>query len=57
MHRCEIVYVVDAKGWKWRALGDHQTRKPVRSEETFQLYYECVLAARAKGYDPEIKCR
>ena len=58
MDQCEIIYVKDAKGWKWRALTGRSSPKWQSSEETFQLYYECVLAARARGYvPPAIKCR
>jgi hypothetical protein len=56
MPTCEIIYVQDAKGWKWRALGDEQNAKRESSKETFQLFYECVSAARAKGYQPNVKC-
>lgn len=56
MQDCEIIYVKAAKGWKWRALTE--SGSPQSCEETFQLYYECVLAARAKGFvPPQIKCR
>jgi hypothetical protein len=55
MSPCEIIYVKDAKGWKWRSLADESPQRKT-SEETFQLFYDCVSAARAKGYKPNIKC-
>ena len=55
MSPCEIIYVKDAKGWKWRTLSDENVQ-PKTSEETFQLFYDCVSAARAKGYKPNIRC-
>lgn len=55
MRCCEIIYVQEAKGWKWRALVAESTRKPECSAETFPLFYECVLAARAKGYVADLK--
>jgi hypothetical protein len=26
------------------------------SAESYKLYYECVMAARASGYEPRLKC-
>ena len=58
MRTCEIIYVKDvqAKGWKWRALSEQDKLQPETSVETFQLFYDCVSAARAKGYLPNVKC-
>lgn len=59
MRTCEIVYVKqnDGNGWKWRPIisGGHGEA----SEETYELFYECVVAARESGYSPaqELKCR
>jgi len=54
---CEIIYVKSAKGWKWRTrtLSERAEAKPKTSEETFPLFYDCVSAARAKGYQPNVK--
>ena len=52
---CEIVYVrqKNASGWKWRPLSGDAPCK-----ETYPLFYECVMAARASGYGPaNLKCR
>lgn len=59
MRTCEIIYVKKAsgEGWKWRALesdGKSGAQKP--SEETFELFYECVTHARKNGYQPNQKC-
>jgi hypothetical protein len=54
---CEIIYVEDQKGWKWRSLATPGAATRRMSEGTFQLFYECVLAARACGYNPPLKCR
>jgi hypothetical protein len=54
---CEIIYEKKAKGWRWRSLPGPGAAKTRMSEGTFQLFYECVLAARACGYNPPIKCR
>ena len=57
MSICEIIYVKSEKGWKWRTRtsSERGEAKPQTSEETFQLYYECVSAARAKGYQPNVR--
>ncbi|HEX7217686.1 MAG TPA: hypothetical protein VF280_00570 [Burkholderiales bacterium] len=52
---CEIIYVTqkNASGWKWRPLA-----ADAPCEETYPLFYECVVAARASGYGPaHLKCR
>lgn len=53
---CEIIYVKrpDNKGWKWRSI--EPEGKPQVSDQTFDLFYDCVRAARAKGYEPNLKC-
>ncbi len=39
-------------GWRWRPVeGD-------ASREVYPLFYECVIAARKRGYEPgNLKCR
>ena len=41
--------------WKWRAVASDGTVKQ-ESSESYELFYECVCAARAHGYKPQIKC-
>jgi hypothetical protein len=56
MRSCEIypVPVKNSFGWKWRhRLPDGRL---VESKERYSLYYECVSAALASGYQPEVKC-
>lgn len=58
---CEIIYIKSAKGWTWRALSRNGESKRGESkleapQETFPLFYDCVSAARLKGYTPNIKC-
>jgi len=52
---CKIVYVTQ-RGWRWQAVPLYGA--PQASEKTYELFYECVLAARASGYAPmpELKC-
>ncbi len=56
MNLCEIIAIKSGKSfrWKWRALGTEGGVK--QSERTYELYYECVSAARQKGYQPNTKC-
>ena len=58
---CEILYLESAQGWTWRALSRDGESKQEESklqgpQETFPLFYDCVSAARRKGYSPNIKC-
>ena len=55
MKACEIFHVPQKKGfvWKWRAVLDNGQN--VESEETYALYYECLSAARAAGYQPRLQ--
>lgn len=53
---CEIVYVTQkqSSGWKWRPLAAGAQA----CKETYELFYECVAAARACGYGAaNVKCR
>ena len=53
---CEIVYVTQkqSRGWKWRPLAAGAQA----CKETYELFYECVVAARASGYGAaNVKCR
>jgi len=56
MKLCEIIYSKKAKGWKWRPLAGGQRESAAESDEAFPLFYECVTAARAKGYQPNVRC-
>ena len=52
MKACEIFHVPQKKGfrWKWRHIASDG--RTTESDESYALYYECVSAARAAGYDP-----
>ena len=54
--QCEIFHVPHQRSfrWKWRAIAEDGSVE--ESDESFELYYECVCAARASGYQPRIKC-
>jgi hypothetical protein len=55
---CEIIFVKQkaASGWKWRPVVSGAA--PAACKETYPLFYDCVIAARALGYSPpNLKCR
>ncbi len=54
---CEIIYVESAKGWKWRALREDEKQVQAKPcDETYDLFYDCVTAARARGFAANIRC-
>lgn len=55
MRPCEVIYMQDPKGWKWRGISAESARERETSIETFQHFYECMLAARTKGYVANLK--
>ena len=51
---CQITYVKhgSVNGWRWQPLEGDACR------EVYPLFYECVIAARKRGYEPgNLKCR
>ena len=54
---CEVFHVKKdgAFAWKWRAV--RPNGGVVESEQCYRLFYECILAARESGYQPQIKCK
>jgi hypothetical protein len=54
---CEIFHVPYKQSfrWKWRHVADDGSVK--ESKESYELFYECVCAARQSGYQPpKMKC-
>jgi hypothetical protein len=39
--------------WKWRHIADDGSVE--ESTELYELYYECVVAARVRGYQPSLR--
>ena len=39
--------------WKWRHVANDGAVR--ESSKTYQLFYDCVLAARASGFEPQLK--
>jgi len=56
MKNCDIHHVKHENSfrWKWRHTRSDGSAK--ESAESYRLYYECVMAARASGYEPQLKC-
>lgn len=58
MHTCKIVYVKQPgeTGWRWHGTAADGTRST--SAQSYALFYECVVAARASGFTPfpALKC-
>ncbi len=55
MDRCEIFHVPYRKSfrWKWRYVAADGTVRE-ESPESYELYYECVCAARRQGHEPRL---
>jgi hypothetical protein len=53
MKICEIFHVPHrgSHRWKWRYVGPDG--RVSESSREYELFYECVAAARASGYEPE----
>jgi hypothetical protein len=43
----------DSYRWKWRHVAADGSVE--ESSEAFSLYYECIAAARGRGYEPPLK--
>ena len=56
MQTCQIIYIKhkDSFRWKWRSVTPQGGVE--ESERSYALYYECVVAARARGYRLDLKC-
>lgn len=56
MEICEIIAIKhkDSFRWKWRHVGADGDVEV--SKESYPLFYECLSAARGKGYKPNFKC-
>ncbi len=56
MKICEIYSVPHEKSyrWKWRPL-EKDAGAAKEQEREYQLYYDCLLAARENGYEPALR--
>ena len=57
MRICKILHVKhkDSFRWKWRHVADDGNVR--ESPASYELFYECVMAARENGYEPLIKLK
>jgi hypothetical protein len=55
MEICEIIAIKDKDSfrWKWRRVGPDGDVE--ESERSYPLFYECLSAAREKGYKANFK--
>lgn len=55
---CEIFHVRQngSLAWKWRVVQPNGGGV-VESDKSYALFYECIIAARESGYQPQIKCK
>lgn len=56
MNSCEIIAIKHGHSfrWTWRHVAKDGAIK--KSPEAYELFYECVSAARKSGYQPNVKC-
>jgi len=57
MQTCDIHHV-EHEGtfrWRWRYVAADGTVK--ESAQSYPLFYECIVAARASGYEPRLSRR
>ena len=52
MKPCEIFHVQRARSFRWKWRHVHHDGRVSESNEEYELYYECVSAARESGYEP-----
>jgi len=52
MKSCEIFHVPHKKSFRWKWRHTAADGRSVESSESYALYYECISAARAAGYEP-----
>jgi adenosine deaminase len=52
MKACEIFHVSSKKSYRWKWRHVDQNGRVSESQHSYDLYYECVKAARDAGYEP-----
>lgn len=52
MKPCEIYHVQHAQSFRWKWRHVHQDGRVSESSDEYDLYYDCVSAARQSGYEP-----
>ena len=54
MNHCEILHLPYQNTFRWKWRYTSADGKVKESPETYELYYECVCAARRHGYEPRL---
>lgn len=52
MKPCEIFHVQHENSFRWKWRHVQADGRVSESEEEYDLYYECVSAARSRGFEP-----
>jgi hypothetical protein len=55
MKPCEIFHVPYKKTFRWKWRHVHSDGRVSESKQEYQLFYECMSAARESGYEPVVK--
>lgn len=57
MKPCEIFPVPHKRSFRWKWRYTAPDGRVSESERDYQLFYECLCAARESGYEPQVKGR
>jgi len=55
MKICEIYSVPHEKTWRWKWRPLEKGAHAAACDGEYQLYYDCLVAARASGYEPALR--
>jgi hypothetical protein len=56
MNLCDIIAIKHGRTFRWKWRHVEPSGQVKQSRETYDLYYDCVSAARKNGYQPKNKC-
>jgi hypothetical protein len=52
MKPCDIFHVQHEKNFRWKWRHVNSDGRVSESDEEYELFYECVAAARERGFEP-----
>ena len=55
MKTCEIYSVPHQNSWRWKWRPLEKGAAAVDCDGEYQFYYDCLVAARARGYEPALR--
>lgn len=55
MKNCDIHHVPNKDSFRWKWVHKRADGTVEESSESYDLFYECVIAARESGYEPQLK--